>query len=98
MLTTDGYTDRVLGETVSMTVPAHTVMSFTGNNITPAGDLASRSLVTRLDVDRPDPENRSFKHTDPVAWTLDNRGEILACLYTILLGNPQLERLHVDWK
>jgi hypothetical protein len=91
VLTTDAYTDRVLGVTVSMTVPAHTVMSFTGNNIMPAGDLASRSLITRLDVDRPDPENRTFKHADPVTWTLNNRGEILACLYTILLGNPQLQ-------
>ncbi len=27
-------------------------------------------------------------HPDPIGWTADNRGPILAALYTILLGNP----------
>jgi hypothetical protein len=44
-----------------------------------------------LEVDRPDPENREFKHPDPVGWTESNRAEILRSLYTILLGNPQLK-------
>ena len=91
VLTAESYSDRVLGQSANMTVPAYTVMSFTGNNITPRGDLASRSLETRLEVDRPDPENRPFTHTDPVAWTLDNRGSILSALYTLLLSNPQLQ-------
>ena len=56
-----------------------------------AGDLASRSLHIRLDVDRVDPENREFKHPDPIGWTENHRAEILAALYTILLGNPQLK-------
>ena len=56
-----------------------------------AGDLASRSLHIRLDVDRVDPENRPFKHPDPIGWTENHRAEILAALYTILLGNPQLK-------
>ena len=67
--------DRVLGETGTRTVPAHTVQAFTGNNIMPRGDLASRSLAIRLTVDRPDPENRPFIHSDPLAWTEANRGE-----------------------
>ena len=70
---------------------ASTIHFFTGNNIGPRGDLASRSLHIRLDVDRADPENRTFKHPDPVGWTEDHRAEILAALYTILLGNPQLK-------
>jgi hypothetical protein len=90
VLTTDSYTDRVLNQSASKTVPTHTVMCLTGNNIAPKGDMASRSLTVRLDVDRPDPENRSFKHPDPFGWTLDNRGRILRALYTVLLGNPQL--------
>ena len=90
VLTTDCYSDRLLGQSVAVTVPTHTVMAFTGNNIAPSGDLASRSLRARIEVDRPDPENRPFQHADPVAWTLDNRGEVLACLYTLLLGNPSV--------
>jgi hypothetical protein len=91
VLTADSYSDRVLGQSASVTVPTSTVMALTGNNIGPCGELASRSLVARLNVERPDPENRAFRHADPIAWTLDNRGEIFACLYTILLGNPQLQ-------
>src|SRR5215475_2994004 len=70
---------------------ASTIHLFTGNNIGPRGDLASRSLHIRLDVDRVDPENRPFQHSDPIGWTENHRAEILAALYTILLGNPQLK-------
>ncbi len=47
-------------------------------------------MTARLDVERPDPENRKFTHADPVAYTIENRGKILRALYTILLGNKQL--------
>ncbi len=89
-LTSESYCDRVLGHSVTQTVPATTVMFFTGNNIEPRGDLASRSLSVRLSVDRPDPENRPFQHADPIHWTMLNRNRILRALYTLLLGNPQL--------
>ena len=90
ILTAETYSDRILGVSETRTVPAFTVLAFTGNNISPRGDLSSRSLMARLDVDRPDPENRPFKHSDPIAWTLDNRGRILRALYVLLLANPQL--------
>ena len=67
---------------------ASTIHFFTGNNIGPRGDLASRCLNIRLAVDRPDPENREFEHPDPVGWTDAHRADILRALYTILLGNP----------
>lgn len=47
------------------------------HNIAPKGDLASRSLITRIDVDRPDPQNRDFRHPDPFTWTLDHRGRFI---------------------
>ena len=86
------YSDRKLGVSQMVCTAASTIHFFTGNNIGPRGDLASRSLQIRLDVDRADPENRTFKHPDPIGWTEDHRAEILAALYTILLGNPQLKR------
>jgi hypothetical protein len=89
-LTAAEYTDRVLGVSRSATVPSTTVLAFTGNNIAPKGDMASRSLVCRLEVDRPDPENRAFRHPDPVGWTLANRARILRALYTLLRWNPQV--------
>ena len=89
-LTAETYSDRILGVSETGTAPAFTIQIFTGNNITPRGDLASRSLSLRLAVDRPDPENRPFAHPDPISWTEANRGRILQALYTILLGNPRL--------
>ncbi len=89
-LTAPMYSDRVLGQTGTRTVPATTINFFTGNNIAPRGDMASRSLQVRLAVDRPDPENRAFRHADPIAWTNNHRGNVLRALYTVLLGNPRL--------
>ena len=85
------YSDRKLGVSEMVCTAASTIHFFTGNNIGARGDLASRSLHIRLDVDRVDPENRPFKHPDPIGWTENHRAEILAALYTILLGNPQLK-------
>jgi hypothetical protein len=67
-------------------------MLFTGNNLAPAGDMASRSLVCSLDVTRPDPENRPFAHPDPIAWTIANRSRLMSAFYTLLLWNPYLRR------
>jgi hypothetical protein len=85
------YSDRKLGVSEMVATAASTIHFFTGNNINPRGDLASRSLHIRLDVNRPDPENREFQHPDPVGWTEDKRAEIMQALYTILLGNPMLK-------
>jgi hypothetical protein len=84
------YVDRKLGVSETPTAPATTVQVFTGNNIGTRGDLASRTLSARLQIDRTDPENREVVHQDPIGWTEANRGKILRSLYTILLGNPAL--------
>jgi hypothetical protein len=84
------YSDRRLGVSEMVATAASTIHFFTGNNIAPCGDFASRSLRTRLAVDRPDPENRAFRHPDPIGWTESHRAEILRALYTVLLGNPML--------
>jgi hypothetical protein len=85
------YSDRKLGVSEMVATAASTIHLFTGNNIGPRGDLASRSLNIRLAVDRPDPENRAFEHSDPIGWTENHRAEILRALYTVLLGNPILK-------
>ncbi len=90
-LTSETYTDRVLGVSERRTVSAATIQLFTGNNISAAGDLASRCLNARLIADRPDPENRPFRHPDPVAWTLAHRPRILRALYIVLLANRRFQ-------
>jgi hypothetical protein len=86
------YIDRKLGVSETVATAAAAIHLFTGNNINPKGDLASRSLHVRIKVDRPDPENREFRHPDPVGWTEHHRAEILASLYTIMLANPMLNQ------
>jgi hypothetical protein len=85
-LTAAETSDRVLGVSTIETVSSTTVQIFTGNSILPRGDMASRSLMMGLNVDRPDPENRSFAHADPLAWTLANRSRIVRALYTLLVA------------
>jgi hypothetical protein len=84
------YSDRKLGVSEMIATAASTIHFFTGNNVAPKGDLASRSLHVRLAVDRVDPENRDFVHPDGIGWTDNHRAEIMSAFYTILLGNPQL--------
>jgi hypothetical protein len=91
-LTSAIITDRVLGVSEQVTVPATTIHYFTGNNVLPIGDMASRTFTVRIDVDRPDPENRKFQHPDPFAWTNEHRARILRALYTLLVWNPVLKR------
>ena len=88
-LTASETSDRVLGASQVETVPSTTVQIFTGNSITPRGDMASRSLMLALNVNRPDPENRSFVHADPLAWTQSNRAKIVRALYTLLIAGAQ---------
>jgi hypothetical protein len=92
--TIDYYGDRKLGVSEMILTAASAIHNLTGNNIGAKGELASRDLNIRLDADRADPENRAFNHPDPVGWTEDHRAEILAALYTILLGNPTLKAPH----
>ncbi len=53
------YADRKLGVSEMVATAALTTTS-SPDNIGPRGDLASRSLQIRIDVDRHDPENREF--------------------------------------
>jgi hypothetical protein len=85
-LTASEISDRVLGVSLVETVPSTTVQIFTGNSITPRGDMASRSLMLALNVNRPDPENRAFAHPDPLLWTQANRPKIVRALYTLLIA------------
>jgi hypothetical protein len=89
-LTASEISDRVLGVSRVETVPSSTIQIFTGNSIAPRGDMASRSFILPLNVNRPDPENREFRHADPLAWTQANRANILRSLYTILVGGALL--------
>ena len=53
--TAEVYKDRILGVSEAPSAPAYTIIGFTGNNIRPKSDTASRSLIGALErgPDRP---------------------------------------------
>jgi hypothetical protein len=84
-LTAELYDDRVLGLSETETVPSTTIHFLTGNSIRPRQDSLSRYMVINLNVEHPRPEERPFRHPDVLAWTAQNRSDILRALYTLLL-------------
>ena len=64
--------DRVLGESRTEAVRSPVVV-LTGNALQMGGDSGSRTLTIELTADRPDPENREFKHPDILGWCDRNR-------------------------
>lgn len=83
-LTADTYSDRRLGASDVPSVPNRSVVSLTGNNITPVGDLARRSIVIRLDADTTDLRGRRFRIPDLRAHVAANRPALLIAALTIL--------------
>jgi hypothetical protein len=60
VLTEPSFKDRVLGVSRTASAPTCTTWCVTGNNLTVAGDLTTRMLVSRIDPECERPEERSF--------------------------------------
>lgn len=68
MLTSESMTDRILGCSETATLPNRTLWLASGNNLTPAGDLTRRVLISRIDpgIERPFAREFAFNPTDYV--------------------------------
>lgn len=82
--TTELYSDRILGGNESPKIENRCIVVLTGNNITPAGDLARRSLVVRQDAGVEKVEGRRFRIPDLKTYVIEHRGELVAAVLTIL--------------
>jgi hypothetical protein len=101
-LTSRAIRDRLFHTQETQEAPATTIQIFTGNSIAAVGDLRTRVLPVSLTADREDPENRDFKHPNPLEWVRAKRNEILNKLYTILalplpVPNYAPTRMKVWW-
>lgn len=83
-LTADVYSDRKLGASEVPALPNRSVVSLTGNNITPAGDLARRSIVTRLDANTNRLRDRRFREPDLKGYVAAHRAALLIAALTIV--------------
>jgi hypothetical protein len=66
-LTSELYTDRVLGVSQMLSLPTNVLFLISGNNFHPKGDLYRRILTARIDAKTDAPERRTFK-IDPLEY------------------------------
>ncbi|MBT2788032.1 MULTISPECIES: hypothetical protein [unclassified Halomonas] len=84
-LTSENYSDRILGKTGSANVPNKALWLLTGNNLTLAGDLPRRVLKCRIDPEMDSPFARQFD-VDPEAYCQQHRQRMIADALTVIRG------------
>lgn len=82
-LTAPTFSDRILGRSERIALPNRTLTLLTGNNLTPAGDLARRVLNIRIDPRMADPQGRNFD-IDPEAYVSAHRQAMAMAACTII--------------
>ncbi|KDE41363.1 hypothetical protein ADINL_0043 [Nitrincola lacisaponensis] len=85
LLTSSSFTDRVLGQSMEITVPNRSVLVLTGNNLTLAGDMPRRVLKCRIDPQTERPYARKFD-LDPKEYVRANRMDMVCAALTIIKG------------
>jgi hypothetical protein len=83
LLTSENYTDRILGGSKNATVPNMALWLFTGNNLQLAGDMPRRVFRCRIDPAMSDPYAREFDF-DPESYCIEKRFGIIASAMTII--------------
>lgn len=77
-LTQPVWEDRVLGESSMFVGRIQHTWVATGNNVALSGELARRTVRTRLNAHSATPyEGREFKHADLLSWVATKRGELV---------------------
>jgi hypothetical protein len=87
LLTADVWTDRALGTSHQIDIPARVTWLCTGNNLAFSGDMERRVCRIRLESQEEHPEERTaFKYPDVIAHVRRHRRELLIDALTILRG------------
>lgn len=89
---------RPLGSSGMVSVPTHSLLVATGNNLSIVGDLKRRVALIRMDAGTERPEQRTFAR-DHLADVFARRGELIRAALTIPLaylaaGAPAIKELH----
>jgi hypothetical protein len=102
LLTSDVWSDRVLGSTREARARNDRLWLATGNNVTLGGDLVRRVLWVSIDPRTPHPEWRTdFRIKDLKAWVRAKRPELLRALLVlvrawVVAGRPLGEEVGSD--
>jgi hypothetical protein len=82
-LSSETWTDRILGASKNVDLAQHAVWVATGNNVEISGDLPRRCYVIRLDPKLAQPAQRKFERPDLMRWTREHRGDLLAACFIL---------------
>lgn len=86
-LTSERWTDRILGESRMVRLRPRSIFMATANNLRLEGDLHRRVVWFRLDAKMERPEERKpseFKHPNLIKWTKEYRTKLVwACLVLV---------------
>ena len=85
ILTAPMMSDRLLGQSRTLTARNNTLFLLTGNNLCFAGELPRRILKCRIDPDVPRPYARRFD-LNPEFYCRDNRHALLSAAAVIIRG------------
>lgn len=94
LLTSASWSDRVLGQSQTVTLPSRVTWAATGNNLTVRGDMVRRTLLAVIHPQCERPEQREFTIKNLTDLVLRQRGDYLGALFTILrayrlAGDPE---------
>jgi hypothetical protein len=87
VLTTTTWTDRILGSTETITLPAEQVWCATANNPRMSADIARRSVSIRIDArcERPDTRER-WRHAALETWARGRRADIASAAMSLVVA------------
>lgn len=83
-LTSAIWQDRKLGASETHAIPNRSVVSASGNNVTPVSDLARRSVVVRIDANSAEMKQRRFKISNLREYVMEHRSQMLVDALTII--------------
>lgn len=82
-ITSETYSDRLLGQSLNLAFPVVSLVILNGNNARLVGDLNRRVLRCRIDPQMERPDQRSFD-LDPAEYVLTHRMEMVEAALTLL--------------
>jgi hypothetical protein len=99
VLTSETWTDRILGASQLVQLPNRAVWVATGNNVRLGGDIPRRCYWVRMDPKVARPWQREGFKIDPLLpWVVENRGKLVHAILTLATawfqaGRPEPEAI-----
>jgi hypothetical protein len=91
LITSESWSERILGESRKVELPSNALVVMTGNNLVIQGDMTRHVIPIELDAQCERPELRSFER-ELLPWVDRHRGQLVADALTVLSAWRKAER------